>query len=68
MNDSLPLDLGFLEIDEQAESPARGSQVIQTLRGVFVGETLSTFQLDDEHVLHEKKVFSHAMAFLSYWK
>ena len=42
VDDSLPFDLGFLEIDEQTQSPARGSQIVETLRGVFVGETLGT--------------------------
>ncbi len=53
MHDSLPLNLGFLEIDEQTQSPARGSQIVQTLRHVFAGETLGTFQLDDQHIFHE---------------
>jgi hypothetical protein len=37
---------------------------------VFRGETLGTFQLDDQHILHEDigKVLSHAMALVSYWK
>ena len=42
-DDSLPLDLGFLEIDERTWTPARGSQIAETLRGRFVAETLGTF-------------------------
>jgi hypothetical protein len=47
IDDALPLDFGFLEIDKKTQGPARGSQIVETLRGVFVGETLDTFQLDD---------------------
>jgi len=70
VDDSLPLDLGSLEIDKQTQSSARGSQVVETLRGVFVGETLGTFELDDQHIFHEDigKVLSHAMALVSYWE
>ena len=37
---------------------------------VFVGETLGTLQLDDEHIFDEDigKVLSHAVALVSYWK
>ena len=64
------LDLGFLEIDQQTQAPARGSQVVETLRNVFVGETLGTFQLDDQHFFDQDigKVLSHGPAFISYGK
>ena len=70
MDNSLPLNLGFLEIDEQTQRPARGSQIIETLRGVFVGETLGAFQLHDQHVFYENigKVLSYPMSLVSYWK
>jgi hypothetical protein len=37
---------------------------------VVVGETLDTFQLEDQHVFHENigKVLADAMALVSYWK
>ena len=38
LDDSPPLDLGFLQIDGQTQRPARGSQIVETLRCVFVGE------------------------------
>ena len=28
--------------------------MVETLRGVFVGETLGTFQLDNQHTFDEK--------------
>jgi hypothetical protein len=37
---------------------------------VFAGETLGTFQLDDQHVIHEDvgKVLSHVAALVGYRK
>jgi len=57
---------GFLEIDKQAQSLARGSQVVETLRGVFAGEPCGTSQLDHQYIFHEDigKVLSHAMALM----
>jgi hypothetical protein len=63
VDDSLPLDLGFLEIDQQTQSSApEASQVVEALRGVLVGETLGTFQLDHQHILREDigEILAHA--------
>ena len=70
VDDTLPLDLGFLEIDEQTQSPSRSSQVVDTLRGVFVGRTLGAFQLNNQHIFHQNtgKVLTYDMALVSYWK
>ena len=48
------------------ESEIRG----RTLRGVFVGETLRTFQLNDQYTFHNdvRKVFPNQMALISYRK
>src|SRR6266498_4039924 len=55
-----PLDLGLLKINEQTEGQAGGSQIVKTLRHVFVGEAFGTFQLHHQHVLDKQigKVFS----------
>ena len=60
MDDTLPLDLGLLEIDEKTNGPAGGSQIVETLRCVLAGEPFHTFQLDHQHVFDEQigKVFS----------
>ena len=70
MEDSLPLDLGFLEIDEQTHGPSRSPQIVETLRNVCIGEMLSTFQLYDQHIFHKKisKVLTHALALVGNWK
>ena len=38
MHDPPPLGFGSLEIDEEADGSPRGSQVVETLRGVFIGD------------------------------
>ena len=38
LHNSPPLDLRFLEIDEQTQRPARSALVIATLRGMFFGK------------------------------
>ena len=53
VNDTPPLHFGLLEIDQQTQRPARGSEVVNTLRGVIAGQALDTFQLDDQHILDE---------------
>ena len=70
MDDSPPFDFGLLEIDEKTYGPARSAQIVQTLRRVFVGETLDTFQLDDQHIFDQdiRKVFSNGVALVSYCK
>ena len=70
MDDPLPLDFGLLEIDQKTEGPAGGSQIVEALRGVLVGEALHTFQLDHQHVFHEeiREEFSDVVALVGYWK
>ena len=70
MDDTLPLDFGLLEIDWNTEGPAGGSQIVETLRGVFVGEALHTLQLDHQDVFDDdiSKVFSGIMALAGYCK
>src|ERR1035438_354845 len=41
--DQLPLDLGLLEIDQKTASAAGGLQVVEALRGMFIGESLRAF-------------------------
>jgi hypothetical protein len=43
---SLPLDFGFLKVDEEKEGKAGGSEVVDALGGVFVGEAVYAFQFD----------------------
>jgi hypothetical protein len=56
MDDTLPLNFGLMEIDWKTKGPAGGSQIVETLRGVFVDEALYTFQLDHQHVFHEQSI------------
>ena len=60
INDALPLDPGLLEIDEKTNGPAGSSQIIETLRGMFVGKTLYALQLDNQYVFDQniRKIFS----------
>ena len=70
MDDSFPFDFGLLEIDEKTNGAAGGSQIVLTLRGVFVGETLDTFQLNHQHTFDQdiRKVFANGVALVSYCK
>jgi hypothetical protein len=60
VGDLPPFDCWFLEIGEKTQGSAGSAQIVETLCGVFVGETLHTFQLDDQHIFDEQvgKVFS----------
>jgi hypothetical protein len=44
VNHALPLDFGALEVDEQADGEAGGTEIIETLGGVVRGEVIDTFQ------------------------
>jgi hypothetical protein len=70
MDDALPLDFWFPEIDQEADGPAGGSQIIETLRGMFVGKAIHTFRLNHQHVFDEdiRKVFSDGVTLVSYCK
>ena len=59
LDDTLPFDFGLLEIDQETKSSAGGSQIVETLRRVFVGQALDTFQFHHLHVFDEDigKVF-----------
>src|SRR5450432_1362616 len=67
-DDTLPLDFGLLEIDEYTKSPAGGSQIVETLGGVFVSQALDTFQFHHQHVFDKYigKVFSNGVALVGY--
>jgi|SRR5579864_55127 len=64
LDDAPPLNFGFLEIDQKANGPARGSQIVDALRDRFIGEPIYTLQLNHQHVLDEDigKVFSDVLA------
>jgi hypothetical protein len=46
MYDPPPLDFGPLKIDQKANRPAGGAQIIEALCHVLVAEPLDTFELD----------------------
>jgi hypothetical protein len=48
-----PFDFGVLEVDQKAKPESRGTQIIQTLRGVLVGETFHALQFHDQDAVHE---------------
>jgi len=53
VHDPPPLGFGSLEIDEEADGSPRGSQGVETWRGVFLGEALYALQFDNEHVFNQ---------------
>ena len=66
LDDTLPLDSGILEIDEEAQAQTGGPQIIEALRGVLIRETIHALQLDHQFILHEDvgKVHSDRVAFI----
>jgi len=50
---SLPLDLGSVEVDKQADCSARGSQIVQALRRVLVAQGVGAFEFNDKYVFDE---------------
>ena len=66
MNDTFPLDFGFLEVDQKTQAEAGGAQIVEALRGVVIGETIHAFQLDHQYVLDEDicKILSNVAAFV----
>jgi hypothetical protein len=54
-----------LEIHEETEGQAGGSQIIETLRHGFVGEAFDIFQFQYQHVLDDEIgiVFPNRLAF-----
>ncbi len=68
IDDTLPLDFRLLGFDEKTEGPTGGSRIVQTLRGVLVGQALQAFQLDHQDVFDEDigKVFSDVVALVGY--
>jgi hypothetical protein len=56
-------NFGPLEIDEKTERSARSSQIVETLRGLFVSKALDTLQFDYQYVVDENvsEVFSDAV-------
>ncbi len=67
---SLPLDFGFLKVDEETEGKAGGSEVVDALGGVLVGEAVYAFQFDRELIFdHDiRQVVAYGMAFVGDWK
>jgi len=45
-DDAAPFHFGFLEVEEEAEVQAGGSEVVQALSQVLVGEVLDALQLE----------------------
>src|SRR5664280_2354442 len=53
VDDALPFDFGFLEIDQQTQPEAGGWQIVEALRSMLVGKTIHAFQFDHQDVLDE---------------
>jgi hypothetical protein len=66
MHDSLPFDFGALEVDEKTEAEARGSQVVETLRGVAGGEAVHAFDFDYQEIFDNDvgEVLADGVAFV----
>jgi hypothetical protein len=45
VDNPLPLNLGPLEINEKTKRQFGGSQIVETLRHMFVGEAIDALQL-----------------------
>jgi hypothetical protein len=60
-DDPLPLNRGPLKIDEETNTAARSSQIIEALRQVLVSQALNAFQFDHEHLLdkHIREVLTY---------
>jgi hypothetical protein len=58
--------LGFWKLTSRQGVRLGGSQIVETLGGVFVSQALDTFQLDHQHIFDEDigKVFSDGVAFV----
>jgi hypothetical protein len=67
MDDALPFDLGLLEVDQKTQAEARGSQIIEALCRVLVGETVYALQFDHQYIFDEdiRKVFADALVLVS---
>lgn len=68
IDDSLPFDFGLLKIDQKTKGAAGGSQVVDALRSVLIGEALDTLELDYQRLFNEDigEVFSNVLAFVKY--
>jgi hypothetical protein len=66
VNNPLPLNCGPLEIDKETNTAARRSQIVETLRHMFVRETIYTLQLDHNYVLDNdvSEILSNALSFV----
>src|SRR5271165_2538750 len=69
-DDSLPLNFGLLEVDQETKGSAGGSKIRKTLRSVFVGEALYALELDHQHVFHKeiREIFSDIVALVGHGK
>jgi hypothetical protein len=70
VDDSLDFDSGFLEVDEEAEGQAGGSEIVDALGCVLVGKAVCAFHFYQELVLDYDVgyVVSYGMAFVGDWK
>ena len=70
VDDSLPLDIGLLEVDQKGQAQAGGLEIVDALRQVFVGETICAFELDEDAVLDQKvgQVFADTLALIEDWE
>lgn len=53
VDDSLPLDCRFLEVPEEAQRHAGGSQIIDALSHPLFGQVVRAFEFDDELAFHK---------------
>ena len=53
IDDTSPIDGGFLEIHEKAQRFGRRFRVIETLGGVLVGQAVDTLEFDYEGIFDE---------------
>ena len=65
-NNAFPFDLGLLEVNKKAKRTTGSAKIIETLRHMFIGKMVNTFEFDYEHVLNEdvRKIFSNRTSFV----
>ena len=66
VDDALPLDLGFLKVDEQSQPKVGGLKVIDALSHMFVREAVDTLQFDEQTVFSNEvgHVIADTMSFV----
>lgn len=48
LDDPPPFDFGILEVDQKTQAQSGGAQIVQTLRGVLVGQTFHALQFNGQ--------------------